>query len=174
MTTGRNLRGRSTTPRNRVLCIIGERGHDREHGAPHGRARVEALAVAHELDAERLELVESAHEMPHASREAIEPVDEDHVERALPRAVHQAIELWPVIARAAHAVINELGDDLDRSPRGVLSEHVELHLRALARERRDSGIDCRAHHDGIFRREPACTPRRRLPAQLHRMLTNGP
>jgi len=141
-----------------IALQFGERGDDREHGAPHGRARVEALAVAHELDAQRLELVECRHEVAHAASEPIEAIDEDNLERALPRSAHQAIELRSMIASAAHAVIDELGDNFKLAPRGVLAQHVELHLRALPRQRRYPGVDRGAHHHGIFGRHQARTP----------------
>lgn len=85
--------------------------------------------------------------MAHTARKPVESVDEHHVERALPRAVHQPIELGAVVACAAQAVIDELRGDLELSPRGVLAEHVELHLWALPRQRRDPGVDRRARHD---------------------------
>src|SRR5439155_10089673 len=105
------------------------------------RARVEALAVAHEPDPERLELVERCHEMAHTAREPIEAIDEHEIEGALTRAGHESIELGALLARAAHAVVDELGGDLEPTARGVLAQYVELHLRALARHGRDAGVD---------------------------------
>jgi len=37
--------------------------------------------------------------------------------------------------------VHELGDDREPAPRGILAQHVKLHLRALAPERRDPGVD---------------------------------
>jgi len=74
-------------------------------------------------------------------RAKIESIDEDEVERALPRADHEAVEFRPPIARATYAPVDKLGDDPEPAPRGILAQHVELHLRILADERRDAGVD---------------------------------
>lgn len=89
--------------------------------------------------------------MPHAARETIEAVHEDHVDLAPARRCHELVERGPVIARSAHAVVYELGYDVELAMRGVLPQSLELHLRTLARDRRHARVDRRpgSHADII-------------------------
>ena len=61
-------------------------------------------------DAERLEFVEQQHQVPQVASEPVQPPDEQHVEAAALRIMHQCIQGRPRLTSATNAVVHVLAD----------------------------------------------------------------
>ncbi len=129
---------------------LGEGSNDRKHGAAHGSARVKALAVAHEIDAQGVELVEGGDEMPNAAREPVEAIDEHDVAGALSRGVHELVEGRAPLSSTAGAVVNELAHDFEIATPSEFAKNVELHRWTLPGQCRNPSVDRGTLQDLLF------------------------
>jgi hypothetical protein len=105
---------------------------DREDHFPGRRGSVYAFGEAHELDAQRLEVLERAQQVRDRPSEAVELPDHDHVELAAMGIGYQAIELGAPIFGSRDPHIDVFPGDRPAAALGIIGELAKLHSRVLA------------------------------------------